>query len=277
MKHTYPQEGREEKRERKEMGKIQEMKKVPMIQAKNISFAYENLSVLKDVSFEIEEGDFVAVLGPNGAGKSTLAKLIIGLLPMQKGSLEVAGTPVQQIRGKNIIGYMPQRYSIDRLFPGTVQEILGAQKKKSNIKKTKNNDGKREFSSSISLASDLGVNALLSKKFVELSGGQQQRVLITLALQNDPKVLILDEPTVGVDVKTERQFLSLLKHLSKERKITILLITHDVGMVPTVADKVLCINHAICCLGHASQTKELLSKVYGAHEEHHHHGHRHHD
>ncbi|HLP80314.1 MAG TPA: metal ABC transporter ATP-binding protein [Acidobacteriota bacterium] len=230
-----------------------------MIKARNVSFSYGNVPVLSNVNFDINEGDFVAVLGPNGAGKSTLAKLMIGLEDMQNGILEINGSDVKKVQ-KNVIGYMPQRYSIDRLFPGTVQEILQSQ----------NGDD-------IHLVPELDVKPLLKKKFVQLSGGQQQRVLITLALQNNPKILILDEPTVGVDVKTEKQFLALLRKLSTENKITILLITHDVGMVPTVTDKVLCINHNVCCIGESSQTKDLLKKVYGMHEEHHHHGHHHHD
>lgn len=223
-----------------------------MIKARNISFSYEGVSVLKDISFDIAEGDFVALLGPNGAGKTTLAKILIGLLKIQKGTIEIDGKSVSQAR--EFIGYMPQRYTIGKLFPGTVQEILSAQQ----ITKDQIHDG-------------LGIQQLLNKKFVELSGGQQQRVLITLALHNNPKILILDEPTVGVDIKTEKEFLELLKHMNEEHHITILLITHDVGMVPAIANKTLCINHDICCIGASSETHKMLKDVYGQYQEHHHH------
>jgi zinc transport system ATP-binding protein len=228
------------------------------IRARNISFSYDGLPVLKGISFEIGEGDFVAVIGPNGAGKTTLVKLITGLLPMQKGAIEIFGTPVQKTTGSNIIGYVPQRYTVDSLFPGTVREILATQKTgKTNIH------------------SILGIHSLLAKKFTELSGGQQQRVLIALALQSDPRILILDEPTVGVDVRTEQEFLRLLKHINREHNITILLITHDVGMIPAVAGKVLCLSHNIFCMGPASKTKELLKQVYGPYEQYDHHGEHH--
>jgi len=222
-----------------------------MINGRNISFSYDKVPVLKDISFDIEDGDFIAILGPNGAGKTTLVKLIVGLLPMQKGTLEIFGKPAKN--SANVIGYMPQRYSIDKLFPGTVKEILAAIKREES-----------------GIISELGMQPFLDKKFTELSGGQQQRVLITLALQNNPKILILDEPTVGVDIKTETEFLQLLKHINKIHHVTILLITHDVGMVPAVANKVLCISHNICCMGPASHSKELLKQVYGSYEEIHH-------
>jgi zinc transport system ATP-binding protein len=226
-----------------------------MIIAKNLSFRYDNQSVLKDVSFTIEEGDFVAILGPNGGGKTTLAKLIIGLLPMQKGTLEIYGKSVQ--KNKSPIGYVPQKYNIDRLFPGTVEEILNA-------------IGRQE------ILNELGIESLLRKKFVELSGGQQQRVFITLALQNKPRILILDEPTVGVDIKTEHEFLEMLTRLNKEHHITILLITHDVGMVPKIANKVICINHHMCCQGLSADSDKLLKCVYDASIEEHRHGVHHH-
>jgi zinc transport system ATP-binding protein len=237
---------------------VKKEKPKPMIQAKKVSFSFDELSVLKNISFEIEEGDFVAILGPNGAGKTTLVKLITGLLPLQAGELELGGESVRSIKDRTFIGYVPQRYSIDKLFPGTVKEILASQK-----------------SGSLTAGSEFGVGSLLSQKFVELSGGQQQRVLIALALQNQPKILILDEPTVGIDLKTEAEFFALLKSMKEKYRMTILMVTHDVGMVPTVADKVLCINHHVCCMGKASEGKELLKKAYGSYEVHHHHGSHH--
>ena len=226
-----------------------------MIRAKGLSFAYDDLSVLKDISFEVAEGDFVAVLGPNGAGKTTLVKLMTGLLPMQKGELELAGEPVGEIKDRRFIGYVPQRYSIDKLFPGTVREILASQK----------NGG-------AAAGPEFGVEPFLSRKFVELSGGQQQRVLIALALENQPKILILDEPTVGIDMETEKEFFALLERMKEKYRMTILMVTHDVGMVPTVADKVLCVNHNVCCMGKSSESQKLIQRAYGSYEPHHHHG-----
>ena len=228
-----------------------------MITGKNISFSYENEPVLKDISFQIEECDFVAVLGPNGGGKTTLAKLIVGLLPLQHGSISISGIPVRNVRNRGMIGYVPQKHNIERLFPGTVREIFSSQSSK----------GK----SGAAPMPELGIEPFLDLKFTDLSGGQQQRVLIAVALQNNPRILILDEPTVGVDMKTEHEFLSMLKSLNKEKHITILWITHDVGMVPNLANKVLCINHNICCEGLSSESKELLQCVYDSHKEHHHH------
>ncbi len=229
-----------------------------MIRAKNLSFSYPGVSVLENISFEIDEGDFVALIGPNGAGKTTLIKLILGLEKMQKGSLDVFGESVSKFVNKESTGYVPQKYSIDKLFPGTVREILHS-----------------HGGSPHNLIRDFSVDNLLDKKFTELSGGQQQKVLMALALQRHPRLLILDEPTVGVDIQSQRKFFESLKKLNNEHKVTIVLVTHDIGMVPQIAKTVLCINHNVCCSGHASQTTRLLKKVYGVHEEHHHHDHYH--
>ena len=226
-----------------------------MIKARNLSFSFPDSSVFKNISFDIDDGDFVAVLGPNGAGKTTIAKLITGLLPMQKGTLEVLGTPITELSDKSNIGYVPQKFSIDSLFPGTLQEIL-----------------KTQDMSRSRILEQLGLTGLLSKKFVELSGGQQQRVLLAIALEREPKLLILDEPTVGVDTKTQHDFLKLLKQINQKKNITIMLITHDIGMVPEIATKVMCISHNICCTGAPAETKKLLMQVYdSSYKEHHHH------
>ncbi len=220
-----------------------------VIEAEGLSFSYDKEPVLSGISFAIEKGDFVAVIGPNGAGKTTLVKLLLGLLPPGGGSLSIMGTSVEKCRQRSLIGYVPQRHAIDRLFPGTVREILDA-------KRTKE----------AKLHPILGIEPLLAKRFVDLSGGQQQRVLIALALLNGPKILILDEPTVGVDPKTEEEFFRLLKHLNREHHLTILMVTHEVGMVPTIAGKVLCLSHNTSHMGPASKTKELLKRAYGSYE-----------
>ncbi len=121
-----------------------------------------------------------------------------------------------------------------------------------------------------------GIKDLLPKKFISLSGGQQQRILIALALQKNPRLLILDEPTAGVDIQAQQAFYDLLKQLNK-KGITIILVTHEVGVLSSLVKKVLCINHKICCIGTPKEMPKLLKQMYGEHFIHHHHkgGHYH--
>lgn len=222
-----------------------------LISVSSLSFSYGENKVLENISLDIQSDDFIALIGPNGSGKTTLVKLLLGLLTSSKGEIKLS-IP------KNRIGYVPQAYTIDKNFPGTVNEILSS-KDKEIIRQT-------------------GIKELLPKKFISLSGGQQQRVLIALALQRNPKMLILDEPTTGVDIRAQEEFFDLLKNLNK-KGITIILVTHEVGVLPSLVKKVLCINQKVCCMGKPKEMPKLLKEMYGEHfiHQHHHSGEKHHD
>lgn len=215
----------------------------PLFTVENVSFSYDENKVLENISLKIKPKDFIAIIGPNGSGKTTLMKLLMGLLTPTQGE-------IKSTIAKNRIGYVPQRYAIDKNFPGTVGEILSIGDKHT-LKQT-------------------GITELLKKKFTKLSGGQQQRVLIALALQQNPRLLILDEPTAGVDIQTQKSFYTLLKKLNK-RGITILLVTHEVGVVSSLVKEVFCINHNVCCMGKPKDLPKLLKQMYGSHLVHHHH------
>jgi len=218
----------------------------PLISVSGVSFSYGQVKVLENISFNVEQDDFIAVIGPNGSGKTTLMKILLGFLRPQSGTANVA-LPT------NRIGYVPQYHTIDTNFPGTVREIL-----------SDHTVGARQA----------GITNLLSKKFVSLSGGQQQRVLIALALERNPRLLILDEPTAGVDIQAQEAFYDLLRKLNKQG-ITILLVTHEIGVIPNLVKTVLCLNRTICCMGAPKKVPELLKEMYGPHFLHHHHKHHH--
>lgn len=202
-----------------------------MIQVKHVSFSYSpDIKVLSGISFSIKKGEFIALLGANGAGKSTLLKLLLHKIKPQSGSININSEPVDKKTDWSDIGYVPQKVNIDMNHPATVNELIIDQ----------------------SLCSHLNIQHLLKKQFKSLSGGQQQRVLVALALQNNPNILLLDEPTVGVDIDTRKKFYSLLKHISAEHSKTIILVTHDNELVEKYASRMLCIDdqhhfsHARC-------------------------------
>lgn len=190
---------------------------VPLVRAERLCFAYQERPVVDEVSFSIFIQDFIAIVGPNGAGKSTLIKLLLGLLTPQSGRLE-RNLPLERI------GYVPQSIIHDYHFPGTVGEILAACAPRPNRRQRKgtapasssNDTGARASTTSGALnaalpapavLASLGVAELMEQRFASCSRGQQQRILIALALQRAPQLLILDEPTAGVDEKQKRIFM----------------------------------------------------------------------
>ena len=224
------------------------MRKLDAVKISNLDFSYNGEEVLKNISFSIKEGDFAGIIGPNGSGKTTVIKIILGLLEPKKGSVKLFGTPIENFTNRKTIGYIPQKYSLDKNFPATVKELFSLVSKKGP---------------SQDLLKKLGITNLLDKKFIELSGGQQQRVMTAMALVDNPRLLILDEPSVGVDIKVQKEFHELLHNLSDDEGITIILVSHDIGMISKYAKSVICINRTISCAGPVSKIPRFLKEVYG--------------
>ena len=175
-----------------------------VIEVKNLSYSYTNQEkILENISFTISKGDLVAIVGHNGSGKSTLIKILLGLLEHKKGKISISKKR----------SYIPQKVNQDNNFPGKVGEILDLECCDCGLRDE--------------VLKSLDVKKFVNKQFKTLSGGQQQRVLIALSLLSNPEILILDEPTVGVDSQTQKGFYNLLKKLNKERNLTILFVTHD--------------------------------------------------
>lgn len=203
------------------------MKKI--MEISDLSVSYGKTEVLNDVSFNILEGDYVGIVGPNGAGKSTLIKALLNLLVPSSGKV------VYNI-DKNQVGYLPQITEKNhKLFPASVFEVVstGILLKKS-FPKFLNKEDRKKVSDSLKL---LNIEDLANKKIGDLSGGQQQRVLLARALVSDPKLLILDEPTSALDPKIRNEFYELLKNLNENLKVTIILISHDMGTIGKYASK----------------------------------------
>jgi zinc transport system ATP-binding protein len=227
-----------------------------VLEMKGVSYAYNGNPVFSGVTMSIGEGDFVAVIGPNGSGKTTLMKIALGLLRPQEGRVTLFGKDIGSFRDWKLVGYIPQKSEFDRNFPGSVAEILSLKGASPDHK----------------LFHVLDIHKLLSKRFSDLSGGQQQKVLIALALSSGPKLLVMDEPTVGVDVSALQNFYSMLKRLNNELGVSIVLVTHEVGMIQNYVKSVFCISREFTCSGPPEDMEEMLRKAYGkGFEIHHHH------
>ena len=202
-----------------------------LIKLKNLTLGYEKNIVIKNLNIDIEEGDFLCVVGPNGSGKSTLIKGILGLIKPIKGSV------IFNNLKQNFIGYMPQETKVDSNFPASVYEIV--------LSGTLNHIGIRMFYSkkdkdkALDSLKTLGIEKLKNKSFSDLSGGQRQKVLLARSLCSTSKLLILDEPSNNLDSKSKSEFYKIIKDLNENKKITIIMITHDLDHGNLIGNKIL--------------------------------------
>jgi zinc transport system ATP-binding protein len=217
----------------------------------NLSVALDGVDILSDISFAVEQGEALAVIGPNGAGKTVLFRALLGLLPH-------TGTVSWRPGAK--IGYAPQRFSVDRSAPITVMEFFLLQSRRFWHPGA-------EFLGHLEHELTLvGLDRTILRKNVgELSGGQTQRLLIAWAMLQHPGVLLLDEPTAGVDAGFEDTIYSLIHRVQTERGTTLLLISHDLSVVYRYAQKVLCLNKTVVCQGAPLEVlnPEALVVLYG--------------
>lgn len=209
---------------------------MPLLSFENLSIGYENNVILENLSFAIEEGDYVAILGENGAGKSTLLKTMLGLIEPISGKI-VFDAKVK----KTEIGYLPQQTAVQKDFPASVWEVV--------ISGCLAKNGLRPFYSKADKAlakaniEKMGLQGFEKRCYRELSGGQQQRVLLARALCSSDKLLVLDEPVTGLDPKVTNQLYELVDDLHKEG-ITIIMISHDLHVLEH-ANKVLHLGHEV--------------------------------
>jgi zinc transport system ATP-binding protein len=220
----------------------------------NVSQRYESYHVLEDVSFTLEKGAITTLIGPNGAGKTTIARLLLKLENPTSGL--VKNTLDKQ-------AYVPQKLSINRELPLTVLgfiELLSPNRKLSAI------SGK--------LMDFCNIETLKNESVYNISGGQLQRLMLASAILNAPQLLVLDEPTQGLDIEAQEEFYSILEELKNLNETTIFLISHDLFTVMKKSDQVLCLNHHLCCRGRPTHTVVKGAENIGiyAHKHDHKHG-----
>ena len=199
-----------------------------LISADHICVRFGGAEVLHDVSMAVRPGEIVTILGPNGSGKSTLIRALLGIVPVAHGT--VARAPGLRV------GYVPQRLAVDRSMPMTVRRFLSLPRRVSDAV-------------AADVLARVGVGAVQERQMAALSGGQFQRVLLARALLSDPQLLILDEPTQGLDQPGEAAFYQLIEALRADTGAAVLMVSHDLHVVMAASDRVICLNGHICCEG----------------------------
>jgi zinc transport system ATP-binding protein len=235
----------------------------PVVELKNISFHYGERTILDDICLCLNKGDFLGLVGPNGSGKSTLLKLIVGLLHPTKGSVRLFGIDRERFRQWTRVGYVAQNVVAHQGFPATVFETVMAGLTASMGLCRR--PGRREKELVEQALDQVGVADLKKNLIGELSGGQKQRVFIARALVAQPVLLLLDEPTVGVDLGAKERFYQLLADLRECHGLTLLIVTHDIGVVTEQFQSIACLNRKLYFHGSPGDFSEnALYRAYGS-------------
>jgi zinc transport system ATP-binding protein len=233
------------------------------VELEDVGFAYGEAHILEAIDLVVSPGDFLGLIGPNGSGKTTLLRIILGLLAPTTGRVRLFGKDPAAFHEWSRLGYVPQRATLDPGLPTTVREavasglvpVLGLLRRM----------GGRERQRVSEVLARVGLEAHASARVGALSPGQQQRVLIARALVSDPELLILDEPTGGVDPEAQSSFYALLRHLNRERDVTLILVSHDIAVVAKEVTKLACLNRRLVFHGRPGDflSDAALAALYG--------------
>ena len=215
-----------------------------IVKTENVGFRYESDRVLKDISFETREGEFLGIIGPNGSGKTTLLKIIDGIFAAQEGSVSINGTDIKKIKRHDvakIIAVVPQDSPVT--FSFTVQEVvlMGRAPHLGRLRFEEQSD----FEIVRKAMAMTDTLPFAGRSINELSGGERQRVLIARALAQQPQVILLDESTAFLDIKHQIAFFDLMKNLNKTEKLTVITVTHDINLASFFCDRVMLLNNGI--------------------------------
>jgi ABC-type Mn2+/Zn2+ transport system ATPase subunit len=203
----------------------------------DVSIRRDGRAVLEEISFEVLPGAFVGVIGPNGAGKTTLLRAILGLVPLSAGSIEVLGRPAaERARAGNGIGYVPQRHAFPPDFPARALDVVRLGRMHQREGRAREREAAREALVRV------GIGELAARPVGRLSGGEQRRVTLAQALCASSRLLILDEPTVGLDLPAEQEFYALVRRLQDELGLAVIAVSHDLLALAGEADRLVCIN-----------------------------------
>lgn len=205
-----------------------------LLKCENIHMNYDSTKAVNGVSFSVDEGDFLCIVGENGAGKSTLLKGILGLQKISEGRVIFNGIK------KSEIGYLPQRTQVQKDFPAAVKEVVLSGRIGRRGKLFYSAEDRQIAAENMET---MKISDIRNKSFNELSGGQQQRVLLARALCATDRLLLLDEPTAGLDPFVTEDMYRLIEHLNSEHGVTVIMVTHDIKSAVKYANKILCMEH----------------------------------
>lgn len=240
--------------------------KIPVLDVSGLDVSRANSLVIEDAKFSIQKGDYVGIVGPNGGGKTTLLLALLNIIPKTKGNIRLFGQNIESFSNWEKVAYVPQHaVNFDSQFPLTVKELvsLGRVNRKNLGRPLKQSDWKAvkealEF---------MGIADIENRRIGQLSGGQKQRVFVAKALVRNPEIILLDEPIVGVDTKTQEKFYKKLSELNIKKNITILLVTHDLTAVFCRMSQVMCVNRRVNIAEITKDLKpeQILGEAYGEH------------
>ncbi len=212
----------------------------PIVELRHASIGYAGRAVVRDVGFRLQRGEVVALVGPNGCGKTTLVRGILGLADLVDGALELFGEPAAGFRERFRIGYVPQRHTVGGAIPSTVREVVASGRL------PRRRWGSRTTAHDRAVVdraiAEVGLADHGRAEVATLSGGQQRRVLIARALAGEPDVLVMDEPTAGVDAASQRSLATTLERLVA-RGLTLLVVTHELAPLAGIVDRVVAMEH----------------------------------
>lgn len=240
-----------------------------LIRVSDITCRQGTVNALEGVNFTVMEGDYVGIVGPNGSGKSTLVKALLGLLPLAAGQITLFGAPLDDFTSWELVGYLPQNLGpLNPSFPATVREVvqLGLLAGKRMPRRIDRRD-RLQVNATLE---KLGIAGLGQRLIGELSGGQQQRVLLARALVSAPSLLILDEPTAALDPEIREQFYALISEMNRNQGTTVLLVTHDTGIIGTHASRMLYLDKKVLFWGGFDEFchSPEMTAFFGEHSQH---------
>ena len=217
-----------------------------LISVKNLNFSINDTRILEGINLTVSKGEFLGLIGPNGAGKTTLLKILLGIYKNWTGEVSVFGVDPRSLGEKRrLIGYLPHQKQFDPNFPVTVFDVvlMGRIAPRGYFKILNKNDRK----TAADLLKTVEMLEFRNRQIGQLSDGQQQRVFIARALASNPQLLILDEPTIGVDVAAQESFIRFIMKLKKDLNLTIIMVSHDLSLISSYSDKIACLNKKLFC------------------------------
>jgi zinc transport system ATP-binding protein len=216
-------------------------------------------AVLENINLELQAGDFLGLIGPNGGGKSTLLKAMLGLIKPDRGSIALFGLPPAAARSR--VGYVPQKTVFDQSFPVKALDVvlMGRYSRTGLLHRY----GSQDRQAALRALKAVGMDDRAEREIGALSGGEQQRVFVARSLVSDPKLLLLDEPTAGVDSAQQKEFYDLLCHLNRDLHIAIVLVSHDVTAISKYVNKIACLNQRLYYHDSKELSNEDIEKAYG--------------